>query len=321
MHTLEELYQELLNTRQVAQDCAERLVVLEQRVARAGLADIPEDLAYIPAGSFVMGATTNAGHESYADELPQHTVHVSAFCLDRREVTKTQWDAVAGWATNNGYAFSAGCGLGKAGDHPVHTVSWHDCVKWCNARSELAGLAACYTVSGEVYRAGEQVPDCDSRAGGYRLPTEAEWEKAARGGAANRRFPWGDTSEIRHARANYVSHAAYPYDTSPTRGYHPDFGGGAIPYTSPAGSFAPNGYGLYDMAGNVWEWCWDWYAADYYASSLAADPAGAASGSSRVFRSGSWAFLARDCRSARRDCFLPYYRDRDIGFRAARTLP
>ena len=94
-------------------------------------------------------------------------------------------------------------------------------------------------------------------AAGYRLPTAEEWEYAARGGVASRRFPWGDSDEIQHARANYFSSADLAYDTSPTRGYHPTSDVGSVPYTSPAGSFAANGYGLDDMSGNAAEWCYD----------------------------------------------------------------
>ena len=130
-------------------------------------------------------------------------------------------------------------------------------VKWCNARSEKEGLAPCYhtdVARTAVYRTGRVDVTNDMvnwSANGYRLPTEAEWEKAARGGLVGRRFPWGD--QITHSLANYSSDSIYPYDTSPTRGYHPDYQAGGAPYTSPVGNFAANGYGLYDMAGNVYE--------------------------------------------------------------------
>ena len=284
----------------------------------------PTGMALIPAGTFVMGAATNVGHEADAGETPQHTVNVSAFYMDTREVTKELWDSVYDWATEHGYTFSSGCGLGKQGGadtHPVNTVNWYDSLKWCNARSEQAGLAACYTVSGEVYRVDEQIPECDFRARGYRLPTEAEWEKAARGGVANRRFPWPDTSTIQHARANYNSWGDVAYDTSPTQFYHPDYDNAPEPYTSPVGMFAANGYGLYDMAGNVLEWCWDFAADDYYSSSPERDPTGPTTdvGVVRVLRGGSWYSHAQGCCVSSRNRYGPWMSSYEIGFRTVRA--
>jgi formylglycine-generating enzyme required for sulfatase activity len=134
---------------------------------------------------------------------------------------------------------------------------------------------------------------------GYRLPTEAEWEKAARGGASGHRFPWSDADTITWSRANYeASPSSYAYDVNPTSGYNPAWSMGGMPLTTPVGSFAANGYGLYDMAGNVWQWCWDWYGS--YSSGSQTDPRGPTSGSSRVFRGGSWYNYASNCRAAYR---------------------
>ena len=124
---------------------------------------------------------------------------------------------------------------------------------------------------------------------------------------------------IQHARANYDATPGIPYDTSPTSGYHPDYHSGGQPYTSPVGVFAPNGYGLYDMAGNVYEWCWDWYDGSFYASSPDEDPRGPASGTVRVLRSGSWNYY--DCRVARRGDPFPYIEFFSIGFRLVRAAP
>jgi sulfatase modifying factor 1 len=205
----------------------------------------------IPGGSN-SGTNPLADAESYSDHYPaSYSLTVSTFYMDAAEVTKGQWDTVYNWAVSHGYSFS-NAGQGKGENHPVHTVNWYDCVKWCNARSEREGRSPCYTVGGSVYQSGESSPICNAGAGGYRLPTNEEWEYAARGGLSSRRFPWGDT--ISHNRANYRGYSSsFSYDSS--SGLHPDYDSGGLPYTSPVGSFAANGHGLYDMAGNVWEWC------------------------------------------------------------------
>jgi formylglycine-generating enzyme len=277
----------------------------------------PAGMALIPAGSFSMGDSFGEG---WSGELPVHTVNVSAFYMDRHEVTKALWDEVRSWALANGYTFDS-AGSGKGADHPVHTVNWWDVVKWCNARSEKEGrVPAYYTDAARttVYRTGQ----VNVQNGwvkwdaGYRLPTEAEWEKAARGGAADRRFPWSNSDLITHDRANYSSSTSYAYDTSETRGYHPTYETGGTPYTSPVRSFAANGYGLYDMTGNAWEWCWDWYSGTYFDSSPESDPVGPGTGSFRVIRGGGWYSVARDCRSAARIYVTPVNGFIDLGFRA-----
>jgi formylglycine-generating enzyme required for sulfatase activity len=285
-------------------------------------------VALIPAGSFTMGDTLNDG---WAGETPAHTLHVGTFYMDRLEVTKALWNTVYQWATNNGYTFDS-TGGGKATDHPVQTVNWYDCVKWCNARSEMEGWRPCYYTSaarGTVYRTGNLNLGNDYvnwSANGYRLPTEAEWEKAARGGAAGRRFAWSDADTITQDRANYFSYWAgwypyYPYDLNPTEGYHPTYAVGGKPYTSPAGSFDPNDYGLYDMTGNAWEWCWDWYDAAWYDNAGATQPdtPGPSTGGARVGRGGSWSDYASGCRAAARNSAAPSYKNSNLGFRCVRN--
>jgi formylglycine-generating enzyme required for sulfatase activity len=267
-------------------------------------------MALVPAGSFAMG-------EGDRGECPLHTVYVSAFYMGRTEVTKAYWDEVKTWATAHGYWFE-NAGSGKAANHPVQMVSWYDMVKWCNALSEKEGrVPAYYTEASQmtVYRSGilNLQNDWVRWNAGYRLPTEAEWEKAARGGASGHRFPWSDVDTITHGQANYCSSTNNTFDVSLTRGYHPTFNDSVEPYTSPVGYFAANGYGLYDMAGNLWESCWDRYGP--YLSNSQSDPHGPASGSDRVSRGGSWDDSAWDCPAACRGYNNPTTTGNWRGFR------
>ncbi len=159
-------------------------------------------------------------------------------------------------------------------------VSWWDIVKWCNAKSRKDGLTPCYYTVAEGFttelRSGTpSTVYCNWSANGYRLPTEAEWEYAARGGLASQSYPWGDT--ITSSQANYGS--GHPFGGTTPVGYY----NGS---QTPAGVDMKNGYGLYDMAGNVWEWVWDWYGS--YSSAAQANPRGTDSGTYRVLRGGSW---------------------------------
>jgi formylglycine-generating enzyme required for sulfatase activity len=284
-----------------------------------GPSGIQSGMALIPAGSFTMGNCMDP-NEGWSDELPLHTVYVSAFYMDKYDVTYSQWQQVYNWATNHGYSFDY-AGSGKAANHPVQTVDWYDCVKWCNARSQMEGRTPAYYTSATqttVYRTGQVDVDNSSVKWntGYRLPTEAEWEKAARGGASGQRFPWGNT--ISESQANYYSYNGYTYDLSNT-GYNPTFNDGVWPYTSPVGYFAPNGYGLYDMAGNVWQWCWDWYGS--YGSASQSDPRGPTVVSVRVLRGGYWNYYAGHSRCAYRFNYFPGLAGSFFfGFRCVRGL-
>lgn len=330
MHTLEELYQQLVTATQQVSTLQVSLANLQQRLNADGMAAVVGGMVLIPAGAFQMGDCFGEGDP---DERPRHTVTVSAFYLDQYEVTKAQWDEVYSWAITNGYAFTY-LGAGKGTSHPVHKVGWYDCVKWCNARSQKEGLTPVYRyVTWEgfpprlrtyIYYTGERddvIMYDNGVTPGYRLPTEAEWEKAARGGATGRRFPWSGDNTIQHARANYCSHSEVAlYDTSPTWDYHPSYTNEPQPYTSPVGSFSPNGHGLYDMAGNVFEWCWDGYSSDYYSISPATDPQGSTTFTTRVARGGSWSNVAPYARVANRIAIAPDTDTSDIGFRCARGL-
>lgn len=281
---------------------------------------IPQGMVLIPSGMFEMGDSFN---ESLFDEHPVHTVTLSSFYISKYGITNGQYrDFLNGTSHQNKvvngvvYALSDGSnsypycdtsvsssysqiaysggvfsvqtrhGRTMAND-PIVMVSWCGAVAYCNWRSQQEGHQPCYNLS---------TWECDFSKNAYRLPTEAQWEYAARGGLSGRRFPWGDT--ITHSQANYLSHNESSYDISPTRGCHPTWDDGIYPYTSPVGTFACNGYGLYDMAGNVWEWCNDWY--DSYGLEAQINPTGPAIGIVRVLRGGSWADYSSYCRVSSR---------------------
>jgi formylglycine-generating enzyme required for sulfatase activity len=251
----------------------------------------------ILGGAFQMG-------DPGEPNTPIQTVFVRSFHIATNELTLREWSRVLEWAQKNGYQLDHP-GRGKAEDHPVTDISWYDAVKWCNAKSEMEGLKPCYFSSAShaasaIYRKGRldllnSFVNWD--ASGYRLPTEAEWEKAARGGVTGLKYPHGN--EIGKDVANF---------SMSTR----SSGSKAV------GSYDPNRYGLFDMAGNVQEWCWDRYAADGYKTSGKKDPKGGDTGSDRVNRGGSWYGNAGKCRVARRDFFPPNTAIGSLGFRVVR---
>jgi formylglycine-generating enzyme required for sulfatase activity len=284
-------------------------------------------MAAIPAGSFTLG---NALADSDITDAAPVSVTVSLFYMDTNLVSYGLWQSVYDWATNAGYNFvDSGAGLGA--NEPVYGVNWYDVVKWCNARSQQGGLAPVYFTDAaltQVYTNGQtDAIYANWAATGYRLPTEAEWEKAARGGLNGKRFPLGNT--INESQANYYADTNdFSYDLGPINGsdYLFVYSGPPFIYTSPAGYFGPNGYGLYDMAGNVCEWCWDWYAPSYAGG---ADPRGPAASSrspaTRTVRGGYWGETANYLRCADRNQGLggsapgtanPYI---TTGFRCARA--
>jgi len=301
-------------------------------------------MVLIPGGTFQMGDSFAEGESG---ERPIHTVTLDSFYMGKYEITNHQYCDFLNWADDNGWitvpggVYQAGSGrdypychtssdtfygqitysggvfsIRKKSDqdmshYPIVNVTWYGAAAYCNWRSQQEGREQCYNLS---------MWNCDFSKKGYRLPTEAEWEYAARGGLEGKRFPWGDT--ISHSQANYISHwegaqPYYSYDVSPTRSYHPTWNDGMYPYAAWVGFFAANGYGLYDMAGNAQELCNDWYSRFYYSSSPVNNPRGPTSGASRALRGGSWYNDASYSRVAKRSPYGPIYGDYSVGFRVA----
>jgi sulfatase modifying factor 1 len=292
---------------QVTTDCGERSVpmaaqrksvpVSELEQARAVLARLESasstsgdpsgasagkygyEMVQVPGGRFTMG---QGGTQ--ADEKPAHSVSISGFWMGKTEVTQGLYQQVMGKNPSNFSSCGDSC--------PVETVSWLDAVTFANKLSELEGLEACYTISGSNV-SWPRGRSCT----GYRLPTEAEWEYAARAGQSTT-----------YAGSNELGDVAWYGDNSGSK-------------THPVAQKDDNAWGLYDMSGNVWEWVWDWYDSDYYQSSSSTDPVGPSTGSNRVRRGGSWGGSPSLARVAYRSYVAPSSRYGDLGLRLARSNP
>ena len=213
----------------------------------AELNKLINNMVYVSGGTFIMGGTSEQGSEAESDEKPTHNVTLSSYYICKYEVTQALWRAVMG--SNPSYF--------KGDNLPVESVSWNDCQTFINRLNSYTGR-------------------------NFRLPTEAEWEFAARGGNYSRHY--------KYSGSNYIGDVAWYGDNSGNR-------------THPVGTKQANELGLYDMSGNVWEWCSDWYGS--YSSYSQSNPTGPNSGSYRVLRGGCWYSFARYCRSSFRFCGTP----------------
>ena len=242
----------------------------------------------VTGGTFTMGSTDSLDYGA----SPTHSVTLSSFYIAKTEVTQGQWKAVMG--SNPSYFTS----VGDSG--PVETVSWYSCISYCNKLSIKEGKTPVYSIGGNTspssWTSGTIV--FDTTAKGYRLPTEAEWEYAAKGGNQTHNYTYSGSNDSNVVAWNY-------YNSGNT--------------THTVGAKASNELGLYDMSGNVWEWCWDWYGA--YSSTAQTNPTGASSGSYRLLRGGSWGDGSNSCRvSYRGSRGYPDGVNYVIGFRVVEDL-
>jgi formylglycine-generating enzyme required for sulfatase activity len=247
----------------------------------------PVQMILIEGGTFIMGSPFGE-HDRDFDEMP-HNVTVSSFYMGVFEITQEEYRSVM----RRNPSFFKGRNL------PVETITWYDAIEYCNRLSKKEGLTPVYSINGTNVT-------WDRSANGYRLPTEAEWEYAARAGTIT---PFSTGENIETSQANF--NGRFPYNNS--------LPGVFLETTTEVGSFPPNTWGLYDMHGNVFEMCWDWF--DYYTRNEAVriDPAGPAAGNHRIIRGGSWANGGNVLRSAYRGITFPGLGNDRIGFRIARN--
>jgi formylglycine-generating enzyme required for sulfatase activity len=247
---------------------------------------VPANFVRVEGGTFQMGS--NNGE---SDEKPVHTVTVKSFYISKYEATQKEWREIMGTTLRQQRDMKdkSASLYGEGDNYPMYYVSWYDAVEYCVKLSLKEGLTPAYRGSGNNIT-------CDWNANGYRLPTEAEWEFAAKGGTK-------DYLSTEYSGSNSVGAVGWYEDNSGKS-------------THPVGTKAANSLGIYDMSGNVWEWCWDWKGA--YSSGAQTDPRGPSSGGIRVVRGGSWRSFGQNVRSAFRGNLDPSGRDYGIGFRLVR---
>jgi len=243
------------------------------------------NMILIKGGTFFMGSPSEEAERDFDEILNQVTV--SSFYMGKYEVTQSEYMKIMRKNPSNF----------KGDNLPVERVSWYEAIEYCNSLSRQEGLVPVYNIIGTDVT-------WDRNAGGYRLPTEAEWEFACRAGTVT---PFSTGNNITTEQANYDGNYSYMNEFT-----------GSFPETTvPVGTFHENSFGLYDMHGNVFEWCWDWYGD--YSREVKNDPQGALKGTFRVIRGGSWINGGHALRSAFRGIYFPEDGNERIGFRLARN--
>mgnify|MGYP003295223508 CR=1 FL=1 len=271
--------------------------------------EIPEGFVLVEAGTFQMGS-----NDGYDSNKPVHEVTITKdFYMGIYEVTQAEYEEFCSY----GSSFPSSS-YGDGDNYPAYNVSWYDALVYCNKRSETEGLTPCYSIDdspnpeawGEVpstyndpNRSKWDAAICNFEANGYRLPTEAEWEYAARAGDNTvDSLTYSGTSDV-----NELEKYAWYYDNSDST-------------THEVGKKEANAYGLYDMSGNVWEWCWNWYTDSYNTTTEGgSDPTGSSAGSYRVYRGGSWNYYSGSCAVSYRNFNYPFGRGSLLGFRVVRA--
>lgn len=243
------------------------------------------EMVTVKGGTFNMGTEKNPYIET--DEQLAHDVTVNDFEIGKFEITISEWEL---YTRDQKLKFPNIRYISK--QSPIHSISWVDAVNYCNWLSKKNGLKPVYKIVNSQYV-------CDFNANGYRLPTEAEWEFAAKGGNVTKDFKYSG-----HDRSDVIAW----YKKNSDSGTHP------------VGTKLANELGIYDMSGNVWEWCWDWYNKDFYLTESGDNPKGPERGTERCLRGGSWDSSEYSLRSANRLKDTPYKKTEFYGFRLARTV-